>query len=364
MPLIAQGASGFIAVAIGGLTTYSLTTANNAPDQARYAWQIYTGALAANCTVTIPNASRFGLATNATTGGHSILLASGAGTKATLPPDGAVYRYFCDGVGNVAIFPEGFTQASIAGSLTVGTGITAVTGTFTGGMTAPSCIITNLTVTGGSAFQGTSITTLSAAGIITALSDINVGGGIAVTHGVNVSGNLAVGGTTALATTTIASGGLAVSGSIPFAASGWFMNPAGTGAFSGAMNIGVSATTDMLANRYVAASDARIKTEARIITPAQGEDWVRRVPGRVYRKLGQWEAGFFAQDIEPVSPEILVQTPDLEMPEERNGACGPAGKRWEVIQGAPQAYLAAALMAALGKIDGLAARIEALERGR
>lgn len=107
MPLMEQGAVGVTAVNIAGLTTYSLTTSNNATDQARFLIQNYTGALANDCTVTIPNLQRVGWAQNSTTGGFNVILTAG-GTTVTLPPDGVMRLYECDGATNITLPAVGF----------------------------------------------------------------------------------------------------------------------------------------------------------------------------------------------------------------------------------------------------------------
>ena len=129
------------------------------------------------------------------------------------------------------------------------------------------------------------------------------------------------------------------------------------------MNVAVNASgLDVLANRFIAASDARIKTDVRLITAEEGLRWIARVRPRLYRKNGGWESGFFAQDWQAAGfNENLILAEDPEMPERQNGASGPPGKRWEVIQGAPEAYLAAALGAALDMIKRLERRITGLE---
>jgi hypothetical protein len=145
--------------------------------------------------------------------------------------------------------------------------------------------------------------------------------------------------------------------SVTESASGWVLNPFGTNAFSGSFGIGLNASgTNCLAFSYVAASDARIKTDVTRITAEEGERWVRTVHGRRYRKRGQWEAGHFAQDMLEVSPELVVEFNDPNMPAEMNGYSGPAGKMLEVNQGGSSAYLTAALASALDRI----ARLEAL----
>lgn len=109
MPLIEQGAVGTTPVNIAGLTTYSLTTANNATDQARYLVQQYAGALTGACTVTIPNLAKVGWAQNNTTGGFNVILSAG-GTTATIPPDGQWYMFAGDGSANITLVPAGFNS--------------------------------------------------------------------------------------------------------------------------------------------------------------------------------------------------------------------------------------------------------------
>lgn len=107
MPLMEQGAVGLTSVNIAGLTSVSLTTANNATDQARYLVQNYTGALSGDCTVTVPNLQRIGWAQNSTTGGFNVILSAG-GTTVTLPPDGVMRLYVSDGATNITLPPVGF----------------------------------------------------------------------------------------------------------------------------------------------------------------------------------------------------------------------------------------------------------------
>jgi hypothetical protein len=90
-------------VSINGLLSYSLTTANGSADQARPFAQSYTGALTGNCTVNLPNVPKVGWAQNSTTGGFSVVLTAGAGTTATVPPDGKYYWYKADGATNVVL---------------------------------------------------------------------------------------------------------------------------------------------------------------------------------------------------------------------------------------------------------------------
>jgi hypothetical protein len=112
--LIESAMLGEVAVPIGGLATWTLTTANGAADQARPLIQNYTGALTANCTVTLPNVPKVGWAVNNTTGGYSVILTAGAGTTVTIPPGGAYWWFQADGSTNVTLPAEGIPQAAAA----------------------------------------------------------------------------------------------------------------------------------------------------------------------------------------------------------------------------------------------------------
>jgi len=103
MTLIQAGATGGVSIDLTGLTSYTLTAANGAADQSRPLRQVYTGALTADCTVTMPNVDRLGIAVNATTGGHNVILKAGAGTTGTVPPTGYYYFYASDSGGNVVL---------------------------------------------------------------------------------------------------------------------------------------------------------------------------------------------------------------------------------------------------------------------
>lgn len=105
MSLLQEGATGQVSVSLTGLSSWTLTTSNTASDQSRPSAQIYTGALTTNCIVTLPNVSRLGYASNQTTGGFNVILTSGVGTSAILPPDGGWYLYSSDGAGNVILPP-------------------------------------------------------------------------------------------------------------------------------------------------------------------------------------------------------------------------------------------------------------------
>lgn len=155
---------------ITGLTAYSLTTANAAPDQARQAVLPFTGVLTAACAVTLPNVPRVGWVVNATTGGFNVTLTAGAGTTGILPPDGVYRLYIADGSGNVSI-----PNLSVTG---------AVTGT-------------SLSITGSAFIQGTLLADggiNSALGLAAPLLNVNTA---TVNQNLTVGGSITASGVTA-----------------------------------------------------------------------------------------------------------------------------------------------------------------------
>lgn len=82
--LVDDAAQGVATIDLTGLTTYTLTSNNGSADQARMAFYLFTGALTANCTVTIPDIDRVGWAANQTTGGYNVILTNGKSTSLTL----------------------------------------------------------------------------------------------------------------------------------------------------------------------------------------------------------------------------------------------------------------------------------------
>lgn len=123
--LLESAILGTAIVNIAGLSNYTLTTANGAADQARPYVQSYTGALTANCTVTLPNVPKIGWAQNSTTGGFSVILTVGAGTTVTIPPDGRWYWFQCDGAANITLPSVGYGGMAVTGPLIGSGGITA-----------------------------------------------------------------------------------------------------------------------------------------------------------------------------------------------------------------------------------------------
>ncbi len=64
MIYIDRGINGLLSKSIAGLTTYTLIADGSASDEARYQVYTFTGALSADCTVTVPANAKVGLVRN------------------------------------------------------------------------------------------------------------------------------------------------------------------------------------------------------------------------------------------------------------------------------------------------------------
>lgn len=160
------GINGILSKSIAGLTTYTLVADGSASDEARYQAYSFTGALAANCTVTIPANAKIGLVRNATTGGFNVILSTGTPGTMTIPPNNYWYQLLTTGTG-IGAFKLGVTgDMIVAGTVSVGglsisgpisgTDVTA-SGTLSvaGASSLKAVSATNITASGTGAFTGT-----------------------------------------------------------------------------------------------------------------------------------------------------------------------------------------------------------------
>lgn len=176
-------------ISLNGLTTYTLTTANGAPDQARCAVLVLQDTPAAACTVILPNVPRVGWAINNTLGGQTITLQAGSGTTVTLPADGTYHLYVADGAGNIALQSVAVTPPS------------------------PGLIGTSLTVNGASQLNGpvTIIGSLAANGITTQ-GGVILGSNLQVANSITANGSITGQSLVSGSTLTVAGTGKATFG--------------------------------------------------------------------------------------------------------------------------------------------------------
>ena len=116
-------AFGYGTEAVSG-TTHTTTIANGATDPGRAMYLKYTGALGANCTITLaPNTiSKLWFIENATTdsgssGPYSIIISQGSGANVTIP-NGKTKLVYTDGVGSGAAVVDGLDKIDIGANST------------------------------------------------------------------------------------------------------------------------------------------------------------------------------------------------------------------------------------------------------
>lgn len=363
--LIPQAAQGYLSINIAGLAVRTLSTANNAADEARYmAWN-FTGALGAvDCQVTIPAIARCGWARNATTGGKNVILGTGGGSTLFIAP-GFTAFWICDGAN---VFSPAVALGAISGTTgTFSGGITATTGTFSGAISATSGTFSS----GGSFGAGVTVGgNLGVSGTLTIGTNAAFGGTLSANALVSNTASITTLAATTENVTTLNAGTLAVSSTAAFTGLASFNgNVAGgaTGAFiynaggtftptAWSVGIGVAVVQSVSATGFFSVSDRRAKTDIADIEPHAAIDWVKRGRARTFTMGGVPAAGFVAQEEVERGRHDAVSMHDDARPEyaESDGLV-PAGKRLSRNYSYDVAFLTAALQAALTRIEALEA---------
>ena len=140
-------AFGYGTEAVSG-TTHTTTIADGSTDPGRAMYLKYTGALGANCTITLaPNTiSKLWFIENATTdsgssGPYSIIISQGSGANVTIP-NGKTKAVFSDGAGSGAAITDAFNALDLGSS-------SSINGTVLGTVTASTAnTFTNKTLNG------------------------------------------------------------------------------------------------------------------------------------------------------------------------------------------------------------------------
>jgi hypothetical protein len=125
--VIEQAIVGSNTISLTNLTSYTLTTANASPDQARNAVLVFDGALSANCNVIAPSVKKVYVVSNKTTGGRFVNIKTSSGNAVNVI-NGTNQLVYCDGTdfktavnintitGNLAVSGN----ATVNGSVTIG----------------------------------------------------------------------------------------------------------------------------------------------------------------------------------------------------------------------------------------------------
>lgn len=194
-------------------------------------------------------------------------------------------------------------------------------------------------------------TTASSANAV-AWSNVSSKPGVVTSMDQNVASSSAV----TFANVAVTTGVAGIAGGYQYTPTGQAVFPGGSG-----VNVGFNASgLDVLGNRFIAASDGRLKEDKRPISLEEGLAFVTNVPAMLYQKHGvggrDYEAGFVAQDmINAGLVQTIVVAQDPDMPAERFGSVGPAGTRYEMQTGAAVAYLSVVVRHLLTEVERLKA---------
>lgn len=221
LPLIEQTAAGIAVVDLTGLTSYTLTTANDAPDQARMAMLQFVGTPTAAVAVTIPAIARIGWVSNATT--QIVTLKCGAGGTQLAVPALASYLYTCDATNVTAVTLAAPQSLSAAQGVTIGNNrtyaATDTTGAVAGLLGVDATNWTNLhaATTTGLRLQtsaGATGLSMSAAGVVSVPLGLTATGATTLSGTVGIAGAATLASSLSVAGLTTLTGGVTVPSAI------------------------------------------------------------------------------------------------------------------------------------------------------
>lgn len=95
----------------GGTLDLSTSPPPAAPSQARYAALAFTGTLASNQVVQVPNLIKFWWVLNGTSGAYTLKIKTPSGTASTaIPQNSGLQLVYCDGANGIVVMPFNFSQ--------------------------------------------------------------------------------------------------------------------------------------------------------------------------------------------------------------------------------------------------------------
>ncbi len=97
LSLLGDAVAGYLSINIAGSGTYTLTTANAAPDESRRAFLAFTGTLTGNRTIIIPPVSKIYAIRNNTAGAFTLTIKTATGNSLTVAR-GETITVACDGL--------------------------------------------------------------------------------------------------------------------------------------------------------------------------------------------------------------------------------------------------------------------------
>ena len=107
---IANALPSATATVTGGTLDLSTNPPPAGPSAARYAVLPFTGTLAGNQIVKVPNLTKTWLVRNGTSGAFTLSMQTPSGTPVAIPQNGGWQRVGCDGANNVVVWPFNTAQ--------------------------------------------------------------------------------------------------------------------------------------------------------------------------------------------------------------------------------------------------------------
>jgi hypothetical protein len=128
--IIEQAITGSNTISLTNLTTYTLTTANAAVDQARNAVLVFNGSLTANCNVVAPSVNKVYIVKNQTTGGKTVNMKTATGNAVPILAN-TTQLVYCNSLDFVnAFYTNNITgnfrisgNSTVNGNVTVGSNV-------------------------------------------------------------------------------------------------------------------------------------------------------------------------------------------------------------------------------------------------
>jgi hypothetical protein len=121
------------------------------------------------------------------------------------------------------------------------------------------------------------------------------------------------------------------SGDYTTSATGWFMDPTGTGHFSGSLGAALISANSIMAGSFIAASDERLKNDITDISPDLVDRYIELCRPISYTKKGIPSLGLSAQH-EASNGFAVYKTPNHDLKErvEPDGTISPAGEQLNI----------------------------------
>jgi hypothetical protein len=308
-------------------------------------WDADTAEFNTASGLTITGGISAGSITTTGDGTFSNVTAQGTVTAANVTTSGTVTSGFISTNGTVQ---AGLVNATTMTANTVQAGLVHPTTLTADGAISGSFISTTGTVQAGLVNS----TTVTADTVQTGLVTATTVDAVAMT----LTGNL--GAVDITAGGTLGASTISVSGTFAGSTSGWQLTPTGTSSFSGAFNLGINSGAGVLGTTFIAASDARVKTEVADVSLDDALRFARAMRAKVFMKDGSPDAGFIAQHAIANDFHRMVVTSETDDPRMAAGDdLSPIGRQLNLNYNHAIAYHHRMIEYLLDRIDDLEERL-------